>query len=487
MVVGTSSNSGKTTIVSGICRLLANKGYKVAPFKSQNMSLNSRVSKEDGEIASAQYIQSMACKTEPSIHFNPILLKPKGNFKSQVIVHGKPYKTMDYNEYRKEKDFFMEKIRESLDYLDKNYDYVIMEGAGSCCEINLLGDDIANLSIAEMVNAKSILVSDIDRGGVFASIYGTVKLLPKKWERLIVGFVINKFRGNVDILKEGFDKLEKLTNKKVLGVIPYDESFILPDEDSQSLNNKKTFGNINSPVEVNVIKFSKISNFTDIDPLSEDAYIKFINFSDDITGDILILPGTRCATTEMDLIKRYGLDKKIIDFANKKGSIILGICGGYQILGKKLIDEDKTEGDVGTIGGLGLFDMITKYGNDKAIYNSSGKLSIDGMDFDVKGYEIHEGITESNEKPLIKVRRGFGNCGDGYDGSIKIENGSYIIGTYFHEILDNYKFRNYIINLVRNRKGYESITTDNYKDKINKSMDKLAEIIEKSIDLKVIL
>ena len=506
MVVGTSSNSGKTVLVSGLCRVLANRGYKVAPFKSQNMSLNSRVSKEDGEIAVAQYTQSLAAKTEPSIHFNPILLKPKGNFISQVIVHGKPYMDMNYNEYRKNKDYFLSKIKESIEYLDKNYDYVVIEGAGSCCEINLLDDDIANLRIAEISNADAILVSDIDRGGVFASIYGTVELLPKKWRRLIKGYVINKFRGNIDVLKSGFKKIEELTNIPVLGVIPYDESLILPEEDSQALQNKKTFGNIKSPVEVNVLKFSKISNFTDVDALSNDALVKFIEFDEDITGDILILPGTRCSTVEMELIKKYGMDKKILEFV-ENGGIVLGICGGYQVMGKRLIDEENSEGITGTIEGLGLFDMETHFGNkikqnssnlsrnnktvSKAIKNSEGILEIEGNKYNVSGYELHEGITLSNEKPLIKLKKGFGNNGNGFDGAIKIleknKNKSYIIGTYFHGILDNYEFRNYLVNLIRIKKGYEPITADNYKDTFEKNMDKLAKIIEENIDLEKIL
>ena len=503
MVVGTSSNSGKTVMVSGLCRALANKGYKVAPFKSQNMSLNSRVAKEDGEIAVAQYTQSLAAKTEPSIHFNPILLKPKGNFISQVIVHGEPYKDMDYNEYRKNKEYFLDKIKESLDYLDKNYDYVVMEGAGSCCEINLLDDDIANLRIAEISNANAILVSDIDRGGVFASIYGTVELLPEKWRKLIKGFVINKFRGNADVLKSGFEKIEELTNIPVLGVIPYDESLVLPEEDSQALQNKRVFGDIKSPVEVNVLKFSKISNFTDVDALSKDALVKFIDFKDDITGDILILPGTRCSTVEMDLINKYGMDKKILEFA-ENGGIVLGICGGYQVMGKKLIDENNTEGDVGTIDGLGLFDMETHFGNEKSIKNSEGILEIEDVRFEVSGYELHEGITKSSEKPLIKLKKGFGNDGNGFDGAIKvIENKknknnnknsdnnqnskSYILGTYFHGILDNYEFRNYLVNLVRMKKGLNLITTDNYNDTFEKNMDKLAKIIEENIDLEKIV
>jgi adenosylcobyric acid synthase len=486
MVVGTSSNSGKTVLVSALCRILANKGYKVAPFKSQNMSLNSRVAKEDGEIAVAQYTQAKAAKTGPSIHFNPILLKPKGNFISQVIVHGKPYKDMDYNEYRKNKDYFLKKIKESLDYLDKSYDYVVMEGAGSCCEINLLDDDIANLRIAEMVNAKAILVADIDRGGVFASIYGTIELLPKNWKKLIKGIVINKFRGNVDVLKSGIEKIEELTGIPVLGIIPYDESLILPEEDSQALQSKKTFGNLNSKVEVNVLRFSKISNFTDVDALSRDAFIKFIDFGEDITGDILILPGTRTSTKEMYLIKKYGMDKKIWEFI-RRGGIVLGICGGYQVMGKMLVDENKKESEVGTIEGLGIFDAVTYFGNEKAIKNSKGILEIDGKVFEVEGYELHEGITYSNEKPLIKLKKGFGNRGDGFDGSIKKIGDAYLIGTYFHGILDNYEFRNYLINIVRKRKGLKEIKGDNYRKVFEENMDKLAKIVENSVNLDSII
>jgi adenosylcobyric acid synthase len=482
MVVGTSSNSGKTTITAGLCRILANKGYKVAPFKSQNMSLNSRVAKEDGEIAIAQYTQSLACRVEPSVHFNPILLKPKGNFISQVIVHGRPYKDMNYNEYRKNKDFFLKKIKESLEILDKEYDYVVMEGAGSCCEINLLKDDIANLRIAEMVNAKAILVADIDRGGVFASIYGTIKLLPENWRKLIKGIVINKFRGNADVLKEGIEKIEELTGIPVLGIVPYDENLVLPEEDSQVLQSMRSFGNAKSGVEVNVVRFSKISNFTDLDPLRYDAFIKFIDFDDDITGDILVLPGTRSSTKEAYYLKQHNFDEKVLEFL-KDGGIVIGICGGYQVLGKELIDKEKKESDVGDIEGLKIFDAKTYFGNDKVVKNSYGCLEINNKTFNVKGYEIHEGITYSNEKPLIKIERGFGNCGNGFDGSIKKFGDGLAIGTYFHGIFENYEFRNYIINLIRKRKGLDEIEGDSYKDSIEKSLNYFAEVVEGNVNL----
>ena len=485
MVVGTSSNSGKTTITAGLCRILSNKGYKVAPFKSQNMSLNSRVAKEDGEIAIAQYTQSLACRVEPSVHFNPILLKPKGNFTSQVIVHGRPYKDMNYNEYRKNKDFFLKKIKESLNILDKEYDYVVMEGAGSCCEINLLKDDIANLRIAEIVNAKAILVADIDRGGVFASIYGTIKLLPENWRKLIKGIIINKFRGNADILKEGIEKIEDLTGIPVLGIVPYDENLVLPEEDSQALQSMRSFGNPKSEVEVNVVRFSKISNFTDLDPLRYDAFIKFINFDEDITGDILIFPGTRSSTKEAYYLKEHNFDEKILEFL-KDGGIVIGICGGYQVLGKELIDKQKKESDVGDIEGLKIFDAKTYFGNDKVTKNSYGCLEIYDKAFNVKGYEIHEGYTYTKEKPLIRVERGFGNCGDGFDGSIKKFGDGLAIGTYFHGIFENHEFRNHIINLIRNKKGLDEIKGDAYRDNIEKSLNYFAEVVKGSVNLRLL-
>ncbi len=486
MIVGTSSNSGKTTITAGLCRVLANRGYKVAPFKSQNMSLNSRVSKEDGEIAIAQYTQSLACKVEPSVHFNPILLKPKGNFVSQVIVHGKPYKDMDYNEYRRNKTFFLKKIKESLEILDREYDYVVMEGAGSCCEINLLKDDIANLRIAELVNAKAILVADIDRGGVFASIYGTIKLLPKNWRGLIRGVIINKFRGNIEILKDGIEKIEKLTEIPVLGVMPYDNNLVLPEEDSQALQNIRSFGNAKSGIEVNVVRFSKISNFTDLDPLRYNALIKFIDFKDDITGDILVLPGTRSSTKEAYYLKENNFDEKISEFL-KNGGIVIGICGGYQVLGKKLIDNDFKESDLGSIEGLNIFDAETYFMNNKVVKNSCGYLCIDNKTFKVCGYEIHEGVTYTNEKPLIKMERGFGNCGNGFDGSIKNVGEGLVIGTYFHGIFENCEFRNYIINKVREKKGLEKIEGDLYKDSIEKSLDYFAKVLEENLDLSQVI
>ncbi|MBP2171897.1 cobyric acid synthase CobQ [Methanococcus voltae] len=505
MVAGTASNSGKTVMVSGICRMLANKGYKVAPFKSQNMSLNSRVSVEDGEIAVAQYTQSVAAKVEPSTHFNPVLLKPKGNFTSQVIIHGKPYKNLDYNEYRNEKDYCIEKIKESLDYLNKNYDYVIMEGAGSCCEINLLEDDIANLRVAEMANADVLLVSDIDRGGVFASLYGTVELLPENWRKLIKGFIINKFRGNADVLTDGFKKITELTNIDVAGLIPYDESLILPEEDSQAIQSKKVFGNMSSPIEVNVVKFSKIANFTDVDALSTDARIKFVDFNEDITGDMLILPGTRCSTLEMDKLKNSGMDKKIKEYIDN-GGIVLGICGGYQMMGSKIIDEDKIESEIGTIEGLGLFDICTEFKkeNKKVIKNSKGILYLNAPEknkesdkqsndntskFEVTGYELHEGITHVNEFSslkeceLIRLSEGFGNNGKGFDGMIKSDGKSLVIGTYLHGILENKEFKEYLLNLIIKRNNYSyELSKKSANEIFDENLDKLAKIIENSIN-----
>jgi adenosylcobyric acid synthase len=310
--------------------------------------------------------------------------------------------------------------------------------------------------------------------------------LPENWKKLLKGFVINKFRGNIDVLKEGFEKIEELTDIPVIGTIPYDETLVLPEEDSQALDGKRVFGNLKSPIEVNVVKFSKIANFTDVDPFSSDCLMKYIDFNENITGDILILPGTRCSTVEMDLMKKNGMDKKILEFV-ENGGIVLGICGGYQALGKMLFDEDFSEGDVGTISGLGLFDMETTFGNKKAIKNSTGKISIFNQNFDVSGYELHEGYSVSKETPLISLSKGFGNCGDSYDGSFKMIGDSYIFGTYFHGIFENFEFRNYLVNLARSKKNLSKIEDDTYAELFNENMDKLSKIIEESLDFSKII
>ncbi|WP_456472244.1 cobyric acid synthase CobQ, partial [Methanocaldococcus sp.] len=380
------------------------------------------------------------------------------------------------------KNFFLKKIKESLKVLD-SYDYVIMEGAGSCCEINLLKDDIANLRVAELVNAKAILVADIDRGGAFASIYGTIKLLPERWRKLIKGIIINKFRGNIEVLKEGIEKIEDLTNIPVLGVLEYDPNLSLPEEDSQSLSNIKYLGNKKSKIRVDVVRFKKISNYTDIDPLKYYSYIRFMEFEENIEGDILILPGSRSSTLEAYNLKENNFDEKIREFLND-GGIVLGICGGYQTLGKKIVDSNRRENFLDNVEGLNLLEAKTTFEGEKIIKNSVGEFN----NFLVNGYEIHEGRTYSKERALLKLERGFGNCGDGYDGAIKEYREGLILGTYFHGIFENIKFLDYILNKVCEYKGLDKIKIEDlYKKNLEKNFDYFANKIRDSLNLDILL
>ena len=317
MVQGTSSDAGKSLLVTALCRIYAKRGYKVAPFKSQNMSLNSYTTEEDGEIAIAQVLQANAANVKPSIHMNPILLKPKGEFTSQVIVQGKAVGDMDFREYQtKYRQKALEAIKESLDILKEENDLIFIEGAGSPAEINLRDKDIANMKIAEIADAPVLLVADIYKGGVFAQIAGTIMLLEKSQQDRIKGTVINKFIGNADILIPGIKEIEEITSTPVLGILPYDNNLKLPEEDSASLMNHKF--DSGKDITIGVIKLPKIANFTDIDPFEyeEDVGLRMIEIFDDIDCenpdiDALILPGTRSATGDMKALKDSGMDLKI--------------------------------------------------------------------------------------------------------------------------------------------------------------------------------
>ena len=401
MVQGTSSNAGKSMLVAALCRIYKNRGYNVAPFKSQNMSLNSYTTKEDGEIGIAQMLQAEAAMIEPSIHMNPILLKPKGDFTSNVIIQGKSIGDMNFYDYQhKYHDRALKAIKESFEILSKKHDIIIIEGAGSPAEINMRKEDIANMEIAHMADANVILIADIEMGGVFAAIAGTYVLLDDYDRKRLKATVINKFRGNLDILKPGLERIEEITGEPVLGVLPYDETLKLPEEDSASLTTHEFAQN--RPITIAVIRLPKISNFTDIDPFEyeDDVSVKMIQINDDI-GDVdaIIIPGTRNSTEDMYELQKTGLADKIIE--KSKEIPVVGICGGFQILGNVIHDEGKRESKHGTIKGLGLLDIESSFTkSDKIVTQSAGKIpdNLTGLAGEifknikgevVKGYEIH--------------------------------------------------------------------------------------------------
>jgi len=491
MIQGTSSNAGKSVAVTALCRIFAKRGYKVAPFKSQNMSLNSYTTNEDAEIAMAQVLQAEAAGVEPSYNMNPILLKPKEDFISQVIVHGKPAGDMNFyhyqNNFRKE---VLNAIESSINALKKDYDIIVIEGAGSPAEINMLDKDLANMQIARMADADVILVADIDRGGVFASIAGTFSLLPEEDRNRIKGIIINKFRGNLDILMPGIRQIEEIVGVPVLGVLPYDDDLKLPEEDSASLSEHKYRGD--GSVVIGVLRLPRISNFTDIDPLEyePDITIKLIELGDEIGAvDALIIPGTRNSVSDLVALKNSGHADTIVNLA--KEIPIFGICGGYQMLGSMIFDENHHESKYGSVEGLGLLDIETRFGEvEKVITQSEGTLSGHGMFKDLKGefvegYELHEGTSLlRSSQSLMEITKGFGNDSNGFDGAV---NGL-VSGTYLHGIFHNFKFRRAFTDHIRNTKGIEKLgfKTDDFKDMKKSSIERLADIFVENIDMSII-
>lgn len=492
MIQGTSSNAGKSVTVAALCRIFAKRGYKVAPFKSQNMSLNSYTTNEDAEIAMAQVLQAEAAGVEPSFNMNPILLKPKEDFISQVIVHGKPAGDMNFYHYQNNfRQEALEAIESSINALKQDYDIIVIEGAGSPAEINMLDKDLANMQIARMADADVILVADIDRGGVFASIAGTFSLLPEKDVKRIKGIIINKFRGNLEILMPGIRQIEEIVGVPVLGVLPFDESLKLPEEDSASLSDHKY--SKDGKIVIGVMRLPRISNFTDIDPLEyePDISIKLIEMGDEI-GDVdaIIIPGTRNSVSDLVALKKSGHAEEIVRLAQKIP--VFGICGGYQILGTKIIDEKFQESKYGSVDALGLLDIETRFGEvEKVITQSKGNLTGNGMfngingEF-IEGYELHEGISQlKDSSPLLEIVKGFGNdSSSGFDGAV---NGL-TTGTYLHGIFHNFHFRRTFTDYIRNKKGIKELgfSKDDFEDMKRFSIERLAEIFLENIDMTII-
>ena len=529
MIQGTASNAGKSLIVAALCRIYTKRGYKVAPFKSQNMSLNSYTTKENKEIAIAQVLQAKAANIDPTVDMNPILLKPKGDSCSQVIIQGEAVGNKDFfrqydktkatkkdieNDLIDDEDYrkiAKEAVIDSLNNLKEEYDIIIMEGAGSPAEINLREGDLANMGAAEIADANVLLVGDIDKGGVFASIAGTFLLLDDADRSRFKGVIINKFRGKEELLYSGIERLEELIKVPVLGIVPYAENLQLPEEDSASLKEHdwaKEFENDDDHIIIGVIKLPKIANFTDIDPFDteEDVEVRMIevhNYKDKIQNvDALILPGTRNSTEDMAELEKSGLADKIRELSYKSKIPIIGICGGYQILGNKIHDKDHKESKFDEIEGLGLLDIESEFIREGKIVKqslatielneeSSSENDIFYKIFSkiegekVTGYELHEGTTNLiNANPIFRIEKGIGNNDkDQFDGAYN-EN---IFGTYFHGIFNNYNIRRELLNYLRERKGLELKTgEDPYETSVENSLEKLANIVEESLDMNYI-
>lgn len=487
MVQGTMSNSGKSFVTAGLCRVFKQDGYKVAPFKSQNMANNSYITKDGKEMGRAQAMQAEACDIEPSVYMNPILLKPNSDMGSQVIILGKVHGNMKASEYFAKKKSYVEYIMHSYEELSKEYDIIVVEGAGSPAEINLMEDDIVNMGLAKMLNAPVLLVGDIDRGGVFASLYGTVKLLEPEDQKRVKGLIINKFRGDIDILKPGIGMIEEKLGIGVLGTIPM-KYIDIDDEDSLSSRLEENKNKAIKAIDIAVIRFDHISNFTDFNALSriDSVSLRYVKRADELKEpDIVILPGSKSTISDLFKLRESGLESRIMKLV-EKGSMLIGICGGFQMLGKYIVDEEGVEYR-GRVEGMGLLDAYTKFSTDKSLNNGVYKLNTKvelckGLsNTSVEGYEIHMGQTYSlGDDEQLLLEEGMEADSQRVLGLINKK----CFGTYLHGIFDNEEFTRNLLNTVAEKKGVELkedfVSTEDYK---KREYDKLADLVRNSLDM----
>jgi adenosylcobyric acid synthase len=534
MVQGTGSDVGKSILVCALCRIFRQEGLKVAPFKAQNMSNNSFVTADGREMGRAQVAQAEAAGILPTAEMNPILLKPSGNNGSQIITMGKPLRHMTAKEYYENKDSMLEIAKEAYQSLSDEYDVIVIEGAGSPAEINIKDNDIVNMKIAEIADAPVILVTDIERGGSFAWIVGTLELLDSDERDRVMGIIINKFRGDLSILESGIDMLEERIQKPVLGVLPYFTNIDIDDEDSMSLDKRskkqktgrETVSHEGTPrtkgaedkkdtkeklkleletedekqenqIDVVIVRLPRISNFTDFDILirEKDISVRFVEDARSIGNpDLIILPGTKNTIGDLESIKENGIADAVINLA-KTGTMVIGICGGYQMLGKVILDPENAESKTLETEGLGLIDVSTLFRMLKNTHQVKATLHDRGSDIfrslnrdnEITGYEIHMGETVllNEAVPFLKIIERSDEEVSMDDGAVSSDGN--VIGTYLHGIFDNDEFRLGLFNRLRESKGLSPMLAEELStvDK-EKQYDKLADWFREHINMDLI-
>lgn len=473
MLQGTGSSVGKSILVSALCRILKQDGYSVCPYKSQNMGLNSYITIDGKEIGRAQVLQAYAAGLKPETYMNPILLKPTGDKKCQVIVNGELYADTTAMGYHELKPKFSQMLKDDFEKLEKQFDVIIMEGAGSPAEINLRDRDIVNMGMAELVDAPVVLVGDIDKGGVFASLAGTMLLLREGEKPRVKGTIINKFRGDIKLLEPGLDMLEDIIHIPTLGVVPY-FNLQLEDEDGAITYNKE----IKGPIDIAVIHLSNIANFTDLDPLEaeEDVSVRFVkNIKEFQNPDMVIIPSSRNLKEDLKELKENGLGDKIKEYSQQ--GILIGLGSGYQILGKTVKEEKE-------IKALSLLDIHTVIDNEKTTTHIEGEFLAQPMQGQkISGYQVHMGQShyglEAN--PFVQITNKNGTAEAYKEGCIN-EKGN-IIGTYIHGIFDGIHLRQHLLNQIRKNKGLPTQVAEEYDHIREKELDKLADIVRASIDM----
>ena len=466
MFAGTGSDVGKSIVATAFCRIFRQDGYMPAPFKAQNMALNSYATPEGLEIGRAQAVQAEAAGIPCHTDMNPLLLKPQSDHTSQVVLHGKPIGNRDAYEYWNPHPSsltppvdFRKEVCDAFDRLASRYNPIVMEGAGSISELNLRSTDLVNLPMARHAKADVILVGDIDRGGVFASVYGSIMLQTPEDRKLIKGIIINKFRGDMRLFDDGRSMLEELCGVPVLGIIPYYKDICIEEEDSVSLERKRrqlAEGKLN----IAVVLLRHISNFTDFDTLERDPRVNLFytnNTSDISHADIIILPGTKQTSEDLIELRRNGCAQAIIR-AHREGKTVVGICGGYQMLGQTVSDPDGIEGNIATLPGLGLLPIRTTMTREK----TTRQVTFEFGGQECKGYEIHQGISDTD-----KVILRSGNC----------------IGTYIHGFLDNPPVIEYLLNLNPNLNPNDNLNLEDNESFKEGQYDKLADHVRRHVDM----
>jgi len=496
MVQGTASHVGKSVLVAALCRIFYQDGYRVAPFKSQNMALNSFVTKEGGEMGRAQVVQAEAAGLEPDVDMNPILLKPTGNASSQVVVLGRPIGNLSAHHYHTDyAPKAIDIISGALDRLRSRYDLVVIEGAGSPAEVNLQEHEIVNMRIARMAGAPVLLAADIDKGGALASVVGTLELLAPGDRERVAGTIINKFRGDLSLFQPAVDFLEKKTGKPVFGVVPYFQGFRVQEEDTVSEDRSRSLQVADGDwVEVAVIHLPHISNFTDFDPLEDepDVQLRYVGRGTGLgCPDLIVLPGSKNTIEDLAYLRQSGLAAQMIEQAGA-GTPVIGLCGGFQMLGRELHDPLHTESAIPSLEGLGLLDTITTFDPDKITTQVEAEVTGSGFFLNgapsasICGYEIHMGRTEilPGSSPAFTITVRSGEKVSLPDGAVSGDG--LVMGTYIHGVFDNDAFRRHVINTLRLKKGLGLPVNDaalsTYEQR-QRDFDKLAAVVRASLDM----
>ncbi|MDO8720928.1 MAG: cobyric acid synthase [Syntrophales bacterium] len=501
MVQGTMSSVGKSLMVATLCRIFKQDGWRVAPFKAQNMALNSFATRDGREVGRAQAMQADAAGVDVTVEMNPVLIKPEADSFAQIIVMGKPWARLPAGEYMARRGELWSAVTGALDSLRAQYDLVVIEGAGSPAELNLRRGDLVNMSVAEYADAPVILVGDIDRGGIFAQLLGTLWCLEERERMRVRAFIVNKFRGDARLFDEGVKILEARGGVRVLGVMPFIRDLRIADEDSVALESAVSHQSSAASIDIVVIRLPHISNFDDFDPLraEPDVSVRFIDHAEDLAQpDLIILPGTKTTIADLQFLRERGIADRIVALA-RAGVPVLGICGGYQMLGKTIGDPGHVESDMDETDGLGLLPVVTTFAQEKLTERARGRLIADAglfenaRDVEIIGYEIHMGhtnlakVSEPSQGfpglPLQRVIMRGENGADDFDGTVSGDG--WIAGTYFHGLFNNDALRYALLSNLAARKNVVRATSPMRFDR-EVTYERLAEIARAHIDMSAI-